>query len=80
MISESGAGDKFGLYRYRPNVANTGGRDEQRISLAITDTFSQYLTLLSSIGNTNTPTIGKLISGCREQLDEAKNSQDFVVN
>ena len=78
MMSESATGDNFGLYRYRPDVANTGNRDEQRISLAITDTFSQYLMLLSSIDEKHI--IRKLISGCREQLDEAKNSQDFVVN
>ena len=78
MTVQSTTCDAFGLHRFRENLPGSGNRDEQRLSLAITEAFSQFLMLLSSLdGSTR---VAKAISCSREQLDEAKNPQDFVVN
>ena len=78
MISEIVAGDKFGLFRFRKDASYSGNRDEQRLSLAITDTFSQFLAMLSSLDQSGS--VAKGISCCREQFDDCRNPQDFVIN
>ena len=72
------AQDTFGLHRYRRDERYSGNQDEQRLSLAITEAFSRFLMLLSSLDKSGT--IARSISCSREQFDDAKNSQDFVVN
>lgn len=78
MISRSSVGDKFGLHRFREDLKGSGNRDEQRTSLAITEAFSRFLMVLSSLDGS--ASVAKAITCSREQLDEAKNPQDFVVN
>lgn len=78
MIARSRSADDFGVHRFREDLSGSGDRDEQRISLAITEAFSQFLMLLSSLDAS--ARIARAISCSREQLDEAKNPQDFVVN
>lgn len=68
-------GDKFGIFRFREDVASSGNQDEQRLSLAITSGFDEYITsVLSVLGNPG------IIFGAREQYDNCKNSQDYVIN
>jgi hypothetical protein len=78
MISHPENCDSFGVYRYRIDEMGSGNRDEQRTSLAITSSFSQFLLSLTSLDESRVIAMG--ISCSRGQLDEARNSQDFVIN
>jgi hypothetical protein len=63
--------NECGVFRARLDLAKSGNFDEQRLSLAVTSAFSQFLG--STPFNTS-------VFAAREQLDNGKNSQDFVVN
>lgn len=64
--------DNFGVFRYRADATGSGSFDEQRLSLAFTNAFDSFITKACSQD--------AVISGAREQYDECKNSQDYVLN
>jgi hypothetical protein len=69
-LLESGH-DAYGVFRYRPDVASSGNLDEQRLSLSVTSALEQFVASLE---------VSKYMFGAREQCDNAKNSQDYVLN
>ena len=68
-------GDKFGVFRFREDIPASGNQDEQRLSLSITSGYEEYIACVLSALNKS-----HVIFGAREQYDNSKNSQDFVIN
>jgi hypothetical protein len=68
-------GAEFGLFRYRADKTNKGNRDEQRLSLCFTLSLTEYISSLSAYGD-----VARCVSGAREQCDESRNCQDYVIN
>lgn len=64
--------DNFGVFRYRADATGSGSFDEQRLSLAFTNAFDSFIKKACSQD--------AVVSGAREQYDECKNSQDYVLN
>lgn len=72
MTKATADGDQFGLFKYRIDEARSGAFDEQRLSMAFTVAFDNFL---QAAGCTN------IIFGAREQLDAVtQNSQDYVLD
>jgi len=71
MIRRGSTSDSFGVFRFRPDIPGSGNFDEQRLSIAFTSAFDKFII---STG------FQDAIFGAREQYDESKNSQDYVLN
>ena len=71
MIRRGPDCDRFGVFRFRPDVPESGAFDEQRLSIAFTSAFDKFILATGCQGE---------VFGAREQYDECKNSQDYVLN
>jgi hypothetical protein len=72
-ILQRGEVNKFGVFRFRENTKGTGNRIEARLSLCFTSALSQFFSALGGKA-------ANALFGAREQIDDSKNSQDFVIN
>jgi hypothetical protein len=73
ILSRTNGNDAYGIFRFREDKKNSGNRLEQRLSMCFTSALSQFISSLGSDA-------AALLFGAREQLDDARNSQDFVLN
>jgi len=71
MLRAGSTGDRFGVFRFRPDIRGSGAFDEQRLSIAFTSAFDKFIIATG---------FQDAIFGAREQYDESKNSQDYVLN